>query len=127
MSGRHENALLGKPPGGGVARIVFAASVTSRTSPRPASTSRFATSTLVGRTCSCGCAHKAGQRADERALHVDACHHIANQLVLSVECREPVDSRSHPVEPIGDDGGEHPAATVARTASQACRIASRLR
>jgi len=35
---------------------VRARGVTSRTSPRPASTSRFAASTLAGRTCSCGCA-----------------------------------------------------------------------
>ena len=113
MSGRHENALLGKPPGGGVARIVFGrkrhnSHKSAAGIDQPLRHINARGQDVLARVR----AHKAGQRADERALDVNAHHHIANQLVLGVECREPVDSRRHPVEPIGDDGGEHPAATV---------------
>ena len=114
MAGRHENALLGEPLGGGMARVVFGRkrhesheSTARMDQPlRNIHTRRQDVLVRMG-------ADEAGQRADKRPLHMDTDHHLTHRLVLGVQLREPVDSRCHPVEPIGDDGGEHPAATVA--------------
>ena len=49
---------------------------------------------------------------DERPLDMNACHHVGDQRISCVECREPADPVDHKVDAVGDDGGKHPPAAV---------------
>ena len=57
-------------------------------------------------------ADKPRLRIDERALDMDAGHHVGDHRIGRVEFGESADPGGHPIDPGGDVRGQHPAAAI---------------
>ncbi len=113
VPGRHEDPLVGKPASRGEVGVTFRRKGDQPYKPAAGSDEfprclRSCRQHMFGRMG----ADKPRLRIDERALNMDASHHVGDHRIGRVEFRKPADAGGHPIEPVGDDRGQHPAAAI---------------